>query len=331
MTDSALLLDLYRAARELGTGEFEEAAIAWVKRLLRFDSAIWGTGLMRADGGVVPHVVHLHEQPRESLQEWARLNAADPVAVACMAQPGRPIIFHAPTLFSGKAAAPMRAYAHRFGRQSYMVCGLHHPADTNFLVWLSLYRRNPEAHFTEQERQTYQDVMGHLNEAQEVNRRLQLHRDVEQLEQGEALAIADTWGYLHTPWSDIHALLGAEWSNCKAGRLPQQLLEALTTAADGRYRGRAISVRSRMAGGLLFIRISRRERVDGLTPREQQIAEAIARGLSAKQAARDMGLSPATVRVHLQNIYQKLGLHSQAELAYRVGSAGVGETFCGLR
>jgi len=321
MTDSALLLEIYRAARERETGEFEEFAIAAIKRrLFKFDSAIWGTGQMRADGGVTPHVVHLHEQPRESLQAWAALNVSDPVAKMCMAQPGLPIRFHAPTLFANKASSPMRAYAKRYGRQSYMVCGVHHPAHTDLLAWLSLYRHDPENLFTEEERCCYRDFMIHLNEAQEINRRLQLQRTPTPNEPNQVLAIADIQGYLHTPWPEIEELLLGEWFGSRSGRLPPPLLEALAASADGCYRGRTIIVRSRMISGLLFIRACRSKPVGSLSSREWQVANSIAHGMSAKQAARELGLSPATIRVHLQNIYLKLGVHSQAELGYVVAS-----------
>lgn len=275
--------------------------------------------MVRDDGGIAPHVVHLHEQPRESLQEWAKLNVADPVAAKCMSQPGVPVRFHAPTLFAAKDAAPMRSYAKRFGRQSYMVCGVHHPVHANLLAWLSLYRRNPDSLFTDAEQRLYRELMTHLNEAQEINRRLQLHRNLEPAGLDSMLAIADVHGYLHTPPGDVETLCAAEWAHCEPGRLPSQLLDALASDSEGRYFGNTITVRSRFGGGLLFVRIARRVQLGALTLREQQIAEAIARGASAKEAAKSMGLSPATVRAHLQNIYKKLALHSQAELAFLLG------------
>jgi len=99
MAPSSLLLALYCAARERPPGSFEERAFALLREPLRFDSAIWGLGLLRKDGSVLPHHVNLNEQPREAVEEWAQLNVADPVASAVMAQPGVPIRFHAPTLF----------------------------------------------------------------------------------------------------------------------------------------------------------------------------------------------------------------------------------------
>jgi len=44
-----------------------------------------------------------------------------------------------------------------------------------------------------------------------------------------------------------------------------------------------------------------------LTPRERQVAFLVARGLSNKDVARELGLSEGTVKIHLHNIFQKLG------------------------
>jgi DNA-binding CsgD family transcriptional regulator len=54
---------------------------------------------------------------------------------------------------------------------------------------------------------------------------------------------------------------------------------------------------------------------DRLTPRERQVAAEIANGLTHKEIARLLGLSPATVRNHTQAILTKLDVHSKATLS----------------
>ena len=44
-----------------------------------------------------------------------------------------------------------------------------------------------------------------------------------------------------------------------------------------------------------------------LTPRERQVAFLVTRGLSNKDVARELGLSEGTVKIHLHNVFQKLG------------------------
>jgi two-component system, NarL family, nitrate/nitrite response regulator NarL len=55
-----------------------------------------------------------------------------------------------------------------------------------------------------------------------------------------------------------------------------------------------------------------------LTPREQQIAEAISRGLTNKQVALEFGISAETVKRHLASIYGKLALPGRVALAIHV-------------
>lgn len=58
----------------------------------------------------------------------------------------------------------------------------------------------------------------------------------------------------------------------------------------------------------------------GLTPREAELCRLVARGWSPERAARAMGVAPTTARVHLRNVFQKLRLSRQSELAFVVGS-----------
>ncbi|MFG2101077.1 AAA family ATPase [Micromonospora echinaurantiaca] len=55
--------------------------------------------------------------------------------------------------------------------------------------------------------------------------------------------------------------------------------------------------------------------LDALTPQELRIASLVADGLSSKQIAAQLILSPRTVEYHLYKIYPKLGIGSRTELA----------------
>lgn len=53
--------------------------------------------------------------------------------------------------------------------------------------------------------------------------------------------------------------------------------------------------------------------IDGVTPREAEIMNALARGLVYKEIAAELGISPATVKNHLYHIYEKLHVRSRTE------------------
>lgn len=58
-----------------------------------------------------------------------------------------------------------------------------------------------------------------------------------------------------------------------------------------------------------------------LTPREREILRLLSEAMSNKEIAQAMGLSPETVKSHLQRIYAKLGVSTRAE-AMRLFYAG---------
>jgi DNA-binding CsgD family transcriptional regulator len=55
--------------------------------------------------------------------------------------------------------------------------------------------------------------------------------------------------------------------------------------------------------------------MDSLTSREREIVFALAEGLSNKEIGRRLNISEGTVKVHLHNIYSKLGVKNRTALA----------------
>jgi DNA-binding NarL/FixJ family response regulator len=55
--------------------------------------------------------------------------------------------------------------------------------------------------------------------------------------------------------------------------------------------------------------------MNSLTCREREIVLALAEGLSNKHVGRRLNLSEGTVKVHLHNIYNKLGVKNRTALA----------------
>jgi DNA-binding NarL/FixJ family response regulator len=57
-----------------------------------------------------------------------------------------------------------------------------------------------------------------------------------------------------------------------------------------------------------------------LTPAETRVAKLVAHALKNREIADELGVSEATVGVHLGRVYKKLGLRSRTELALRLAS-----------
>lgn len=58
--------------------------------------------------------------------------------------------------------------------------------------------------------------------------------------------------------------------------------------------------------------------LESLTPREQQVVDALVDGLAYKQVAARLEISLETVRHHIKNIYSKLQVNSKAQVIARV-------------
>jgi two-component system, LuxR family, response regulator FixJ len=66
-------------------------------------------------------------------------------------------------------------------------------------------------------------------------------------------------------------------------------------------------------------------RLNGLTPREQDVLQGLARGLPNKTIAYDLGISPRTIEIHRANLMTKLEVSSLSEALRIAFAAGLGE------
>jgi DNA-binding NarL/FixJ family response regulator len=133
---------------------------------------------------------------------------------------------------------------------------------------------------------------------------------------------------LYTGHSDVQLLYegldsGARGYALKDGP-PEELLEAIRSiAAGGTY------VDPRLRPALLSRGATRR--VPHLSPREREILDLLAQGLTGERIATQLFLSPETVRTHVRNAMEKLEANTrvhaiaialrQGEIALREGNA----------
>lgn len=103
-------------------------------------------------------------------------------------------------------------------------------------------------------------------------------------------------------------------------RAADELRRAGSPAAARRSAASADELEA--AGALPLAPSGRLAAAHSLTPRELEVAELAAAGLSNRDIATRIGLSARTVETHLQRAYTKLGVHDRAEL----GVLGLGTT-----
>lgn len=118
---------------------------------------------------------------------------------------------------------------------------------------------------------------------------------------------APSWSVNHPDWP-------AGATTVVDATSPGSLVVAVTTAAGGDRTGRSgpRSKRGTPGSGL-----------GGLTRREAEILRLTAAGTPAPQVAAHLGISPHTVRTHLQSCMSKLEVHSRAEMVSVARAAGL--------
>jgi two-component system, NarL family, nitrate/nitrite response regulator NarL len=88
--------------------------------------------------------------------------------------------------------------------------------------------------------------------------------------------------------------------------------DEISDAVESAARGETVFAPGVQAGIAREIRLRRQEQRPALSPREREILGMTAQGLSAPDIAERLTLSPTTVRTHLQNLYEKLGVSDRA-------------------
>jgi DNA-binding NarL/FixJ family response regulator len=128
----------------------------------------------------------------------------------------------------------------------------------------------------------------------------------------------DTNILILTSFSDEDTLmraldLGVSGFVGKNQHLPE-LMNAIRMAEQGE-----IAIPTSLLLGLLSRKLIPRKQAtnvrdyEPLTPRESEILSCLAKGYSAGEIAEILSISPLTVRTHIRNLIEKLGVHSRLE------------------
>ena len=106
--------------------------------------------------------------------------------------------------------------------------------------------------------------------------------------------------------------IGAAGYVLKSSPLPD-LPEAISRALDGRLFVSPAAISESVNRVLLAPRERSRTATD-LSSRERQVVQLTAEGMSGKEIATQLGISPRTVEFHKRRISEKLGVHTAADL-----------------
>lgn len=122
----------------------------------------------------------------------------------------------------------------------------------------------------------------------------------------EARALAATAAALRAPRMAVRWGYSADYDVAPASRAPAAWLDGDDLAPDAAAQVTAVFTRTASATPSVL---------SALTAAERQVAERVAHGLTSRQIAEELFVSPRTVDAHLTHIYRKLDINTRARLA----------------
>ncbi|WP_426415650.1 helix-turn-helix domain-containing protein [Aestuariirhabdus sp. LZHN29] len=302
----ALIGRLYRATSSVELDRYRGWALQQLQEVVAFDGAVWSSGHIST---MRFHTHTLQGVPRQLAEDLIRLREINPLTDALLDRPGEPIDM-----------AEVIDDAAFYRSEIYRVCfqprgierilsSLHLDPRSGLITLLTLYRFRREEAFTQQDKRVQQRMLYHLLNAASHNCLLHLDRH-QPANPGSVTALCDQHGIYHEVQQDFIDCMEQCFPGEAVSRLPFEIERGAAELESQGY-----CMQQEQIGDLFCIDVWPRGPLDSLTLRERQVVDAICRGQTFKETARQLGLSPSTVSNHLYRIYQKLGVTSRNELA----------------
>jgi DNA-binding CsgD family transcriptional regulator len=313
---SALMLRLHQGARSQPVAGFIEWALGTLKEYLPFDSGLWAAAHIDPDGTPVVHLQHLHRQPAQLLADYQELSRNDTVLSESVRQPGVAVVADTRAWFPARFTAYLDRYRIEHVLNTCIV-----DARTGLLTDIALWRADRDQPFSEDERCFMEAAFPHLIEACTQNRLSHLVNSAAPRLAGRwRSAAADSTGLLHYVDSEFIRLLLTEWPEWTGPALPAPVMAAIRGGHAARITSQHLVFKLAPMTDLLLVQVRECTAIDRLTAREREVAGYTAQGLSHKEIARLLELSPATVRNHLAAACRRVQVRTKAQMAALVNN-----------
>jgi DNA-binding CsgD family transcriptional regulator len=303
---SNALYELYRLAEQFMPDEFPEQAIRIARNLIHFDGAILGTGNENAFNDTAFAIATAQVYNRDEVIGKAGVEASESDSIIglllhCLSRP----IFKDHLMHFGQCD---RGTLHEHSLHTIFLYD-GQPNENTRVRWFMLYRSDNE--FNELETTLVRTLWHHITHGIELN----LYRALEKIDSHHAtraLAFVNTHGVCEMMTNAFTDLIALEWPDQTACSLPAAVVNDLVTSR--RHRATKIEITATQKFGYLACTARPIPLVHRLSPAELGVAERYAKGMTHKEIAFHLSVSPHTVRNQLARVYQKLGLRSKTEL-----------------
>jgi DNA-binding CsgD family transcriptional regulator len=294
----------------------KQAVLERLAGLIPLDTALWASGHTK---GLKVHNVYLDKLPAELMENWEKFKHQDRLLAHIMAHPG--VTCDVYEFYSRQERPSLEIYKQHSAQyeiENAISTAIPDPA-TGLLEVMSLYRKPGEPGFTARERELKQFAFPLMTSVWHQNQIAHL-KSISGSDPAQVAAVCDREGLLRHADADFIGQLKGEWPDWNAPLLPEPLVLWLSTPKRSHFIGKEIMVSAALLDDMILLQTQPRGAAAALTPREEQVARSFAQGLTYKEIALELGMSPSTARRHLESIYRKLGVSSKLELVQALGS-----------
>ncbi|WP_394388792.1 helix-turn-helix transcriptional regulator [Shewanella woodyi] len=294
--------ELYCRASDWEPLAFRAWALEEFANLCSADAALWGTGSYQTYEFHCCEVYGLDSQYAEKLRNSLIYN---PMAKTVMKNLNASILMS--DILSDDEFYSSELYQILFKPYgiSRIISTAYKEKSSELYSLISLYRSDESKDFTKEEQLLINRLVQHLVSAGDHNYTLSLPQQGD----GEAFAICDRHGYYwHISSGFQQFLSGLELDSVDNSYFPYKI--------EGPEEIKCDDVMFNIVAAESLFKIEARliGPLDKLTVRELEIASWLGKGMTFKQVAKALELSPSTVSNHLYRMYQKLGIASRSEL-----------------
>jgi DNA-binding CsgD family transcriptional regulator len=313
----SLILSIYESAREVPMAHFQKHALDLLAKYVHFDKAKWGS-VSVTNRGVSFHSPYLYNDSPDVGAAYEEVRDQDIVPRQVLLDPHNTRNFPLFRLYRNNAEMRgIRAYTEKFRHHHALVTAFPNPGAT-FVRSVALYGAHERHPFEEAQRQFVRAIMPHMMEAWNIN--LTIHSqgmNSSMPKSAWSRVIADTGGNVLFAEARARELLRLTWPEGTDERLSGDLLHAIASKPNSFRAVRSLIVRATVHSGLafIFLRLQTESPIGFLTPRQQEVASCIAKGLTHKEISRKLEISPATARNHIQAVLRRSGVRKSSALA----------------
>lgn len=294
-------------------------AVSELSETIGFDCAWYGWAQVKPKG-VEIYANSTLNLPDDYYETWCEISEHDLLAARILEKPGTAASYNR---FGGQQNDGMVALSDTYGLHK-MATALHSRPGRVASFYLSGYRSGKIMRaWSPDELDFLQCAVDQLSSAMKLSA-----AEISEDGRSDSVSIfVNENGIGILGLQNLREQLGSLWSEVDGDRLPKYLRELVDQPGQHVLVDRNLVVTCEAAPdtknlGLRKFTLRPLTRFDLLTHREREVATVLANGKSHKEAARILGVAPATIRNQTQSIYAKLDVDNRSKLTAIVNGIG---------